>query len=95
MCKVIDSETVLKSYFKKYPKRSIITYQHLKEIRSKAEPAIRNTYIDITYSSLRSAKSSYPDSIQMESQKVRVINPVFKREAIADMSVYHELEAYL
>ena len=68
MCRIIDSEIVLKSYFKKYPKRNMITYQRLKEIRINAEPAIRNVYIDITYSSIRAVKYTYPDSIRIESQ---------------------------
>lgn len=94
MCRIIDSETVLKSYFKKYPRRSVITYQRLKEIRSKAEPAIDNTYIDITYSSLRTVKSTYPDHVTIESQQVR-IDPEFKHEEFTDMSAYMALEAYL
>lgn len=95
MCRIIDSEIVLKSYFKKYPARNIITYQKLKEIRFKAEPAIRNVYIDITYSSIRAVKYTYPDSIRIENQCVRIVGPNFKRAKITDMATFHELEAYL
>ena len=95
MCRIIDSEIVLKSYFKKYPSRKVITYQKLKEIRFKAEPAIRNVYIDITYSSIRSVKYTYPNSISIESQCIRIIGPGFRRAKLADMAVFHELEAYL
>lgn len=95
MCRIIDSEIVLKSYFKKYPKRNMITYQRLKEIRINAEPAIRNVYIDITYSSIRAVKYTYPDSIRIESQCVRIVGPNFRKAKMADMAVYHELEAYL
>ena len=95
MCRIIDSEIVLKLYFKKYPSRRVITYQHLREIRYKAEPAIKNVYIDITYSSIRAVKYVYPDSISIESQCVRIIGPKFRHAKITDMAAYHELEAYL
>jgi|GEM_PF-2992446 len=95
MCRIINSEIVLQSYFKKYPRRKKISYQRLKEIRNSAEPAIRNVYIDITYSSLRAVKYEYPNSISIESQCVRIIDPNFRRVAILDMVTFHELEAYL
>ena len=95
MCRIIDSEIVLKSYFKKYPSRKVITYQKLKEIRFRAEPAIRNVYIDITYSSIRAVKYTYPNSISIESQCVRIIGPGFRRAKLVDMATFHELEAYL
>lgn len=95
MCRIINSEIVLQSYFKKYPRRKKISYQRLKEIRNSAEPAIRNVYIDITYSSLREVKYEYPNSISIESQCVRIIDPNFRRVAILDMVTFHELEAYL
>lgn len=95
MCRIINSEIVLQSYFKKYPRRKKISYQRLKEIRNSAEPAIGNVYIDITYSSLRAVKYEYPNSISIESQCVRIIDPNFRRVAILDMVTFHELEAYL
>lgn len=95
MCRIIDSEIVLKSYFKKYPSRKMITYQKLKEIRFKAEPAIRNVYIDITYSSIRAVKYTYPNSISIESRCVRVIGPEFRHAKLADMAIFHELEEFL
>lgn len=95
MCRIINSEIVLQAYFKKYPRRKKISYQRLKEIRNSAEPAIRNVYIDITYSSLRAVKYEYPNSISIESQCVRIIDPNFRRVAILDMVTFHELEAYL
>ena len=95
MYKVIDSEIVLKSYFTKYPNRKKITYQQLKEIRFKAEPAIPNVYIDISYSSIRAVKYTYPNSIRVESQGVRVIGSGFKQSKMADMATFHELEVYL
>lgn len=95
MCRIIDSEIVLKSYFKKYPSRTIITYQKLKDIRFRAEPAIRNVYIDITYSSIRAVKYTYPNSISIESQCVRIIGSGFRQTRLADMETFQELEAYL
>lgn len=95
MCRIINSEIVLQSYFKKYPRRKTISYQRLKEIRNSAEPAIRNVYIDITYSSLRAVKYEYPNSISIESQCVRIIDPNFRRIALLDMVTFHELETYL
>lgn len=95
MCRIINSEIVLQSYFKKYPKRNKISYQRLREIRYNAEPAIRNVYIDITYSSLRAVKCEYPDSIIIESQCVRIIGSKFRRATIPDMVTFHELEVYL
>lgn len=95
MCRIIDSEIVLKSYFKKYPARKMITYQKMKEIRFRAEPAIHNVYIDITYSSIRAVKYTYPDSIRIESQCVRIVGSSFKKAKITDMATFHELEAYL
>lgn len=73
----------------------MITYQRLKEIRFKAEPAIRNVYIDISYSSIRAVKYTYPNSIRIENRCVRIIDSSFRRAKIADMSVFRELEAYL
>lgn len=95
MCRIINSEIVLQSYFKKYPRRKTISYQRLKEIRNSAEPAIRNVYIDITYSSLRAVKYEYPNSISIESQCVRIIDPNFRHIALLDMVTFHELETYL
>ena len=95
MCRIISSEIVLQSYFKKHPKRNMISYKRLREIRYNAEPAIRNVYIDITYSSLRAVKCEYPDSIIIESQCVRIIGPKFRRAIISDMTAFHELEIYL
>lgn len=73
----------------------MITYQKLKEIRSRAEPAMRNVYIDISYSSIREVKYTYPNNISIDSLCVRIIGSGFKRAKIADMATYHELEAYL
>lgn len=73
----------------------MITYQKLKEIRSKAEPAIHNVYIDITYSSIRAVKYTYPNSISIESRCVRIIGRGFKQTQLADMATFYELEAYL
>lgn len=95
MCRVIDSEIILKSYFKKYKYRNVITYQRLKEIRANAEPHIPNVYIDITYSSIRAVKYTYPESIRIENQCVRIVDPSFKKAKITDMAAFHELEAYL
>lgn len=95
MCRIINSEIVLQSYFKKYPKRYVISYKRLREIRCNAEPALRNVYIDITYSSLRAVKYEYPDSIIIENECVRIIGPKFRRVAIPDMVVFRELEAFL
>lgn len=95
MYRIIDSEIVLKSYFKKHPKRNMITYQRLKEIRLKAEPELRNVYIDITYSSIRAVKYIYPDSISVESQCVRVIGPALRKVGVSDMATYNELNRFL
>lgn len=95
MCRIIDSEIVLKSYFKKYPKRNMITYQKLREIRFRAEPAIHNVYIDITYASIRAVKYTYPDSISIESQCVRIVGPDFRKAEFTDLALFNELEAYL
>lgn len=95
MCRIIDSEIILQSYFKKHPKRNKITYKRLREIRCKAEPTLANVYIDITYSSLRAVKYVYPDSVIIESECVRIIGPKFRRVAIPDMIIFRELEAFL
>lgn len=95
MCRIINSEIVLQSYFKKYPQRKMISYQRLREIRNNAEPAIGNVYIDITYSSLRAVKYVYPDSIIIDRQCIRITGSKFRRAAISDMVAFHALEAYL
>ena len=95
MCKVIDSEIILKSYFKKYPRRSVITYKQLKQIRLNAEPQLANTYLDVTYSSLRSVVMSNPDSIVLESKGVRVTQKSFKELEIPNSSAVLALSGLL
>lgn len=95
MCKIVSSEIILKSYFTKYPQRKKITYQKLKEIRLKAEPVIHNIYIDITYSSIRALKYTYPDSISIENDGVRIVGQSFKEATITDKAIFNELESYL
>lgn len=95
MCKVIDSEIVLKSYFNKYPRRNMITYKRLKEIRFNAEPKMDNVYIDITYSSLRAVKLAYPHSIGIDNTSVRIIGRGFRSSKIAETTAYKELIHFL
>ena len=95
MCRVIDSETVLRSYFNKYQYRNKITYKRLNEIRSNAEPKMDNVYIDITYSSLRDVMSLYPKSIGMDNTSIRIIGRGFRSSQIAQTSAYQALSPYL
>lgn len=94
MCKIIDSEMILKFYFKKYPGRKVIKYQKLKEIRYKAEP-VMNVYIDITYSSLRDVKYAYPDSVSIESDRIRIIGSTLTQLPITEISLYEQLKSFL
>lgn len=95
MCRIIKSEVILSSYFKKYPKRKKITYQNLKEIRFKAEPALSNVYLDVTYSSIRSVKDFYPESIKIENQCIRIVGSAFRRAQLVDTITFNELIKFL
>lgn len=72
MVKVIDSEVVIKAYFKKYQDRSDLKYVELKHIRYSAEPKI-NAYIDVTYPSLRRVQIMHQDAIRMDNVKITLI----------------------
>ena len=94
MCKVIDSEVILRAYFKKHPKKSRITYYELKQIRKQAEPQIDDVYLDITYSSIKDLILSYPDTIEAYQEGI-IIKKGFRSSKSFDKDTYQLLLSYL
>lgn len=58
MCKTINAESILKSYFRKYRYRKVIEYSRLNDYRQTIEQNA-DIYVDVSYSSFKSVEIKY------------------------------------
>ncbi|MBO2522586.1 MAG: hypothetical protein CW336_01835 [Bacteroidetes bacterium] len=94
MVKVIDSDIVIRAYFKKHQERSQLKFADLKRIRYIAEPYI-NAYIDVTYSSLRRVQLIHKGAIKMDNVKMTIIGNRLRQVLKSEQYVALLLERYL
>lgn len=94
MVKVIDSEIVIKAYFKKHHERTQLKYAELKHIRYSAEPHV-NAYIDVTYTSLRRVQIIHHGAIKMDNVQITIVGDSLRQVQESEKPVVALLEQYL
>ncbi len=94
MVKVIDSEVVIKAYFKKHREKNQLKYAELKHIRYIAEPHV-DAYIDVTYTSLRRVQIMHHDKIRMDNVQITIVNDNLRQINESEKPLAALLERYL
>lgn len=94
MVKVIDSEVVIKAYFKKYREKNHLKYAELKRIRYTAEPHV-NAYIDVTYTSLRRVQIVHHDKIRMDNVQITIVGDSLRHVNASEKPLADLLDRYL
>lgn len=94
MVKVIDSEVVIKAYFKKYRAKTQLKYADLKSIRYNAEPQL-DAYIDITYTSLRRVQILHRGAISMDNVQITITGDSLRKVSECEQNDVKLLESYL
>ena len=94
MVKVIDSEVVIKAYFKKYRTKTQLKYAELKNIRYNAEPKL-GAYIDITYASLKRVQVLHRGAIAMDDVQITIIGDSLRKVSECEKRDVKLLESYL
>ena len=94
MVKVIDSETVIRAYFRKYRDQMHLSYSDLKKIRYKAEPHV-GAYIDVTYSSLRRLQLVHRGDLTMDRVQITIVKDTLREIRDFETPVVQQLEQYL
>lgn len=94
MGSIIDSDIIIRSYFKKHQDKVHIRYAELKRIRYKAEPQL-GVYIDVTYTSLRRVQLAHHGAVQMDKIQITIVKDELRQIQQSEESVYAKLEQYL
>ena len=94
MGNIIDSDIVIRSYFKKHKDRKQIRYAELKRIRYTAEPQL-GVYIDVTYTSLRRVQLAHHGAVQMDKIQVTLVKEELRQIRESEEPVYDKIERYL
>ena len=94
MVNVIDSEVVIKAYFKKHLERNQLKYAELKQIRYTAEPHV-DAYIDVTYASLRRVQIMHHDKIRMDNIQITIVGDSLRQISDSEKPQAALLERYL
>lgn len=94
MVKVIDSDVVIRAYFKKHTEKTQIKYAELKHIRYSAEPLV-DAYIDVTYSSLRRVQIIHHGAIKMDNVQITIVGDSLRQIQESERPVVALLEQFL
>lgn len=94
MVKVIDSEVVIKAYFRKHHEKKVLKYAELKSIRYNAEPNV-DAYIDVTYSSLRRVQIMHRGAIQMDGVQITIVDDSLRKVQDSEQQDVALIEKFL
>lgn len=94
MVKVIDSEVVIKAYFKKHREKQELKYAELKHIRYAAEPHV-NAYIDITYPSLRRVEAVHHGHVILDNVQITLVDDSLRQINDTEKPIATLLQQYM
>lgn len=76
MCKKVDCENVVISYFNKSNQKDI-TFKDLNIIRREIEKLDKSVFVDVSYSAIRKTALRFQDYIEIEQNKIHLIKNDF------------------